>query len=106
MNLQISGHHLDITPAIRSYVTSKLERIVRHSDNLIDINVLLSVDKLRQMAEITARLSGKTIHVEVADDDLYAAIDIVTDKLDRQVQKYKEKSKEFRGKKSELEPNA
>ncbi|MDR1164118.1 MAG: ribosome-associated translation inhibitor RaiA [Candidatus Accumulibacter sp.] len=102
MNLQISGHHLDITPAIRDYVTGKLERITRHSDNLIDINVILSVDKLKQKAEITVHLSGKDIYVESVDEDMYAAIDILIDKLDRQVQKYKQKLKDHhRGEKIE-----
>jgi putative sigma-54 modulation protein len=105
MNLQISGHHLDITPAIRDYVTGKLERITRHSDNLIDINVILSVEKLKQKAEITVHLSGKDIYVESADEDMYAAIDILVDKLDRQVQKYKQKLKDHhRGEK--IEPQA
>jgi putative sigma-54 modulation protein len=102
MNLQISGHHLDITPAIRDYVTGKLERITRHSDNLIDINVILSVEKLKHKAEITVHLSGKDIYVESAGEDMYAAIDILVDKLDRQVQKYKQKLKDHhRGEKIE-----
>ncbi len=91
MNLQISGHHLEITPAIRDYVTGKLERVTRHFDNVIDVNVILSVDKLKQMAEVTVHLSGKDIHVEAAEEDLYAAIDSLVDKLDRQIQKHKQK---------------
>lgn len=91
MNLQISGHHLEITPAIRDYVTSKLERVTSHFDNVIDVSVILSVDKLKQLAEVTVHLSGKDIHVESAESDLYAAIDSLADKLDRQIQKYKQK---------------
>jgi len=91
MNLQISGHHLEITPAIHEYAKGKLERVTSHFDHVIDVNVILSVDKLKQKAEVTVHLSGKDLHVESAEDDLYAAIDSLVDKLDRQVQKHKQK---------------
>ena len=91
MNLQISGHHLEITPALRDYVTGKLERVTRHFDHVIDVSAILSVEKLKQKAEVTVLLSGKDIHVESIDEDLYAAIDALADKLDRQVQKHKQK---------------
>jgi len=96
MNLTISGHHLELTPAIREHVQNKLERITRHFDHVIDISVILTVDKLpekekRQKAEINLRLRGKDIHVESIAQDLYAAIDTLVDKLDRQVIKYKSK---------------
>lgn len=91
MNLQISGHHLELTPAIREYVSAKLERVTRHFDNVIDVNVILSVEKLKQKAEVTVHLSGKDVYVEAIDEDLYAAVDSLVDKLDRQVQKYKQK---------------
>jgi len=91
MNLQVSGHHLEITPALRDYVTGKLERITRHFDNVIDVNVILSVDKLNQKAEVTVHLAGKDVYVESIDEDLYAAVDGLVDKLERQVQKYKQK---------------
>ena len=96
MNLTISGHHLELTPAIREHVQSKLERIKRHFDHVIDIAVILTVEKLpekekRQKAEINLRLRGKDIHVESVAVDLYAAIDTLIDKLDRQVIKYKTK---------------
>ena len=91
MNLQISGHHLEITPAIHDYTTGKLERVIRHFDNVIDVNVILSVDKLKQKAEVTVHLSGKDVFVEAVDEDLYAAIDSLVDKLDRQIQKHKQK---------------
>ena len=91
MNLQVSGHHLEITPALRDYVTAKLERITRHFDNVIDVNVILSVDKLKQKAEVTVHLAGKDVYVETVEEDLYAAIDCLADKLERQVQKYKQK---------------
>jgi len=96
MNLTISGHHLELTPAIREHVQNKLERIKRHFDHVIDIAVILTVDNLpekekRQKAEINLRLRGKDIHVESIAHDLYAAVDMLIDKLDRQVIKYKTK---------------
>lgn len=100
MNLTISGHHLEVTPAIRSHVENKLNRMKRNFDNVIDISVLLAVDNnsdkdKRQRAEIKMNISGKTIHAESAAQDLYAAIDILMDKLDRQLVKHKTKSKEY-----------
>jgi putative sigma-54 modulation protein len=91
MNLQISGRHLEITPALREYVTEKLERVIRHFDHVIEVNAVLSVEKLKQKAEATVHLSGKDIFVESVSEDLYAAIDTLADKLDRQVQKHKQK---------------
>ncbi len=91
MNLTISGHHLEITPAIREYVMNKLIRVKRHFDQVIDVTVMLSVEKLIQKAEITLHLRGKDIHVEASHEDLYAAIDTLVDKLDRQVCKHKER---------------
>jgi putative sigma-54 modulation protein len=96
MNLTISGHHLELTPAIRQYVEAKLERIKRHFDHVIDAAVILTVDKpadkdKRQKAEINLHLRGTYLHVESIAQDLYAAIDGLIDKLDRQVIKYKSK---------------
>jgi putative sigma-54 modulation protein len=90
MNLTISGHHVDVTPAIREYVMNKLERITRHFDQVIDITVIFTVEKLRQKAEINLHLRGKDLHCEAVHEDLYAAIDMLIDKLDRQVVKHKE----------------
>ena len=92
MNLNVSGHHLDVTPAIRTYVSGKLDRVTRHFDHVIDAHVILSVDKLVQKAEVTLHVRGKDIHAECIDSDLYAAIDLLVDKLDRQVIKYKDKA--------------
>jgi putative sigma-54 modulation protein len=91
MNLNVSGHHLAVTPAIRSYVQLKLERVARHFDHVIDAHVILTVDKLRQKAEVTLHVRGKDLHCECEEDDLYAAIDLLADKLDRQVLRYKDK---------------
>ena len=90
MNLNVSGHHLDVTPAIRSYVQTKLERVARHFDHVIDAHVILTVDKLTQKAEATLHVRGKDLHCESEQEDLYAAIDLLADKLDRQVLRYKE----------------
>jgi putative sigma-54 modulation protein len=83
-----------VTPAIRDYVQNKLERIIRHFDQVIDTHVILAIDNLtekekRQKAEINMRLSGKMVHVESVAQDLYAAIDLLMDRLDRQVVKHK-----------------
>lgn len=91
MNLSICGRHLDVTPTIRAYVMNKLARVLRHFDHVIDTQVMLSVEPLRQKAEITMHLSGKDIHCEAAGENLYAAIDLLVDKLDRQVLKHKDK---------------
>ncbi len=90
MNLTISGHHVDVTPPIREYVMNKLERVRRHFDHVIDVAVVLTVEKQRQKAEINLHLRGKDLHCEATDNDLYAAIDMLIDKLDRQVVKHKE----------------
>ena len=96
MNLTISGHHVEVTPAIRAYVETKLERVKRHFDQVIDIAVILAVDNLtekdkHQRAEINLLMSGKKVFVECTSQDMYAAIDCIMDKLDRQVMRYKSK---------------
>jgi putative sigma-54 modulation protein len=96
MNLTISGHHLEVTPALREYVLTKLDRVTRHFDQVVDITVLLSIEKLRekerrQKAEVTLHVKGRDIFVEQAHEDLYAAIDQLMDKLDRQVCRHKDK---------------
>lgn len=92
MNINLTGRHLEITPAIREHVTSKLAKIKRHFDHVIDINIVLAVDKLEQKAEGTVHLSGKTVFAETADSNLYVAIDNLIDSLDRQVLKHKDKN--------------
>jgi putative sigma-54 modulation protein len=96
MNLTISGHHLEITPALRTYVTSKLGRITRHFDQVVDIRVLLSIENQtekegRQRAECNLHVKGSDLFAESAHADLYAAVDDLVDKLDRQVVKYKDR---------------
>ena len=97
MNLTISGHHIDVTPALREYVNTKLERVSRHSDQALDLTVVLSVDNstekgMRQKASCATRFKGSDVFVETADADLYAAIDVLADKLVRQLSRLKEKS--------------
>jgi putative sigma-54 modulation protein len=94
MNLTISGHHLEVTPALRSYVTGKLDRITRHFDQVVDVKVLLTVEKQkekdkRQRAECNIHVKGNDLFAESSHQDLYAAVDDLVDKLDRQVVKHK-----------------
>jgi putative sigma-54 modulation protein len=91
MNLNLTGNHLEITPAIRDYVVAKLDRLTRHFDHVIDVNVVLSVNKLRQKIEANLHIRGKDLHAESIEPDMYAAIDALVDKLDRMVLKAKEK---------------
>jgi putative sigma-54 modulation protein len=91
MQLNLTGHHIEITPALRRYVASKLRRIVRHFDHVVDVHAILAVEKLRHKAEATILVSGAQLHADAVDEDMYAAIDALVDKLDRQVKKHKEK---------------
>ncbi|UXH78116.1 ribosome hibernation-promoting factor, HPF/YfiA family [Roseateles amylovorans] len=96
MNLTISGHHLEVTQALREYVLNKLSRVIRHFDQVVDVNVLLTVEKQkekdrRQRAEVTLHVKGREIFVEHSHGDLYAAIDELMDKLDRQVCRHKDR---------------
>ena len=91
MQLSVTGHHVEITAALRSYVEKKLERLVRHSDHLMDAHCVLTVEKLMQRAEATLHLRGETVHALAEDLNMYAAIDALTDKLERLVRKHKEK---------------
>ncbi len=92
MNLHLTGHHLQITPAIRDYVSGKLERIRHHFDHVIDVNVILSVEKLQHKVEATVHVRGKDIFCESIASDMYAAIDQLADKLDRTIIRHKEKN--------------
>lgn len=92
MNLTVTGHHLEITPAIRAYVEDKLKRVTRHFDSVIDVGVIFTVEKLQQKVEANLHVRGKDIYAEAIDTDMYAAIDALADKLDRMVLKHKEKT--------------
>ena len=91
MNLHITGHHVHVTPAIRDYLSSKMERVNKHFDHVIDVNVIMSVSKLRQKVEATVHVRGRDIFCESTQEDMYAAIDSLIDKLDRTIIKHKEK---------------
>lgn len=93
MNLIVHGNHIDVTPALRDYVAAKLMRVERHFDQVIDATVQLTVQKVHQRAEITLRMRGNHIHVEAVEEDMYAAIDALADKLDRQVLRHKDRVK-------------
>ena len=96
MNLKLTGNHVEVTDAMRDYVTSKISKITRHFDHVIDVSVILSVEKLKQKAEANVHVRGKDIFVETDSEDMYASIDSLIDKLDRQILKHKEKNLERR----------
>jgi putative sigma-54 modulation protein len=95
MQITIQGHQVDVTAALNDYVTKKFERVARHFDDLREVSVVLSVEKVLQRAEATLQFSGKksarTLHADATGPDMYAAIDVLVDKLDTQVRKAKEK---------------
>lgn len=91
MQLTLTGRQLEITDALRSYAQEKLSRIARHFDHVIDLQLVLSIEKLEQRAEATLIISGKKVHADCGGQDMYAAIDGLVDKLDRQLLKHKER---------------
>jgi len=91
MQLNLTGHHVEVTQALRSYVEKKLERIVRHSDHVLDVHCILTVEKLQHKAEASVSLNGSKLYADAIDENMYAAIDALADKLDRGVKKHKEK---------------
>src|SRR4030095_8931717 len=91
MQLSLSGHHVEVTQSMRQYVEKKFERISRHFDHVIDVHCVLTVEKLRQKAEATLHVRGNAIHADATEEDMYAAIDLLADKLDRSVVKHKER---------------
>lgn len=93
MQLNLTGQHLDLTDSLKEYVDTKFERLSRHFDHVLDCHVILSVEKLRQKAEATVHVSGKNLFAHATHEDMYAAIDALADKLDRQIIKHKEKTK-------------
>lgn len=91
MQLNLTGHHVDITPALRDYIGEKLERLERHFDHVTGVHCILTVEKLRHKAEARVAVSGGTLFADAVEDDMYAAVDALIDKLDRQIVKHKEK---------------
>ena len=96
MQLSLSGHHVEITDSMRNYVNGKVEKLDRHFDQALDIHIVLTVEKLRHKAEATLHVSGGNLHADDVQGDMYAAIDGLVDKLDRQGKKHKEKVKNHR----------
>jgi putative sigma-54 modulation protein len=96
MQINISGRHVEVTESMREYVSSKIERLTHHHDRITSTNVIVSVDKLIQKAEATIHVSGKDVFAEATNEDMYAAIDALVDKLDRQLIKHKEKMRSHR----------
>ena len=96
MQISLSGHHVDITDSMRNYVNEKIARLDRHFDQALDIHVVLTVEKLRHKAEATLHVSGSNLYADDVQEDMYAAIDGLVDKLDRQGKKHKEKLKDYR----------
>lgn len=97
MQINLSGHHVDVTPALRDYVTNKFQRLERHFDHVTNAHVVLSIEKLQQKAEATLHISGANVFADAIDADMYAAIDALADKLDRQIKRHKEKRSDHRG---------
>ncbi len=92
MQINLTGHHVEITDSLRNYVNEKFARITRHFDKVDDIHVILELEKVKHKAESTVHIPGHTLFAESIEDDMYAAIDSLVDKLDRQVKKHKEKN--------------
>ncbi|MBD3585868.1 MULTISPECIES: ribosome hibernation promoting factor [Salinimonas] len=93
MQINLTGHHIDITDSLRNYVDTKFSKLERHFDHISNVHVILNVEKLNQKAEATVHLSGAEVFASSENTDMYAAIDSMVDKLDRQVIKHKEKLK-------------
>ena len=91
MQLDITGHHVEVTEPLRDYVVSKLDKISRHFDRVSNVHCILTVEKLRHKAEATVSLNGVKIYADATEEDMYAAIDGLADKLERRVRKHKEK---------------
>lgn len=106
MQINLSGQHLDVTPALKRYVSSKLERLERHFDHVSNAHVVLKIEKLHQKAEATIHVSGAALYADAVADDMYAAIDALIDKLDRQIKRHKEKLTDHHGKEGKPKPQA
>ena len=101
MHLSVTGHHVEVSAPLKDYVVNKIEKLERHFDHVSDVHCILTVEKLRHKAEATVFVNGGTIYADATEDDMYAAIDGLIDKLDRQVKKYKEKMADHRARDSQ-----
>lgn len=100
MQINLTGHHIEITKALKDYLNNKMERIQRHFDHVTDIHCILSVEKLQHKAEAKINVSGGSLFADSTEEDMYAAIDGLVDKLDRQIKKHKEKLNNHRARDS------
>ena len=91
MNIQLTGHHVDVTPALREHLVEKLERVKHHFDHAVEVKAIFSVEKHLQTASLRLRSNGHDFHAEDSQENLYASIDLAVDKLDKQVIKHKKK---------------
>ncbi len=96
MHINITGHRMDVTPALRAFTEEKFDKLERHFDHIKTVNVILDVEKLRQIAEATVMVNKGELHASSESEDMYAAIDLLIDKLDRQLIKHKEKMQDHR----------
>ena len=94
MQLNLSGHHVEVTPSMRAYAEKRLERIMRHFERVIDVHMVMSVEKNEHKAEATLHVRGNDIHAIASDSNMYRAIDALADKLDRSVLRHKEKRRD------------
>jgi len=99
MQINLTGHHVDITPALKDFVQNKLKRVERHFDHLTNVQVILTVEKLRHKAEATINVSGAQVYADATEENMYSAIDGLVDKLDRQIRRHKEKTKNHHARK-------
>jgi putative sigma-54 modulation protein len=97
MQISITGHHVEVTDSLKNYVETKFEKLERHFDHVTDVHVVLNVEKMVKKAEATVQISGAKLFAEDHQEDMYAAIDSLVDKLDRQIKKHKEKLTNHRG---------
>ncbi|MDX1557236.1 MAG: ribosome-associated translation inhibitor RaiA [Xanthomonadales bacterium] len=97
MQINVTGHHVDVTPPLRNYAIEKMERVSRHFDHVISANVVLTVERHEHLAEVTVQAPGRSLFANHSADDMYAAIDGMVDKIDRQVRRYKEKLTDHKG---------
>jgi putative sigma-54 modulation protein len=96
MQVSITGHHVEVTDSLKANVEEKFNKLKRHFDNVVDVHVILTVEKLEQKAEATVQISGAKLFAEDVQEDMYVAIDNMVDKLDRQIVKFKEKNQNHR----------
>ena len=96
MQIHLTGHNVEITPSLRAYTEEKLNKLERHFDRISTIHVILDVEKLDQIAEATATVARGEVHAHAISEDMYASIDALVDKLDRQIIKHKEKIQDHR----------